>query len=350
MKKSIWLLIVALSSAFLLSTAVFGQETTGNIEGTVKDPTGAVVPNAAVTIRSFEGTNDRSGTTTIGVSQGFNRTVSADSNGFFRVLQVPPGVYMITTAPVSGFGEAKYENVQVVLGKTTQLDIELKAGAAVATVDVGASDQPIDTTDNEVSTSLNAQKLELIPKGLDFSSALKFSPGTRPEPAAGGFTIDGATNAENVFVIDGQEVTNYKDAGVNKNNLIPFQLIQELTVKSSGFDAEFGGATGGVINVATKGGNNDFRGEFGINFTPWAWAGQNPPSLLRFPSGSGAAFVQPTEYFTQPKQRRLDSSYSATLSGPIIKNKVWFFGSWSPQNIDQTLDMTFYTNAPAATR
>jgi hypothetical protein len=350
MRKQLKFISLILSVIFSLTAAVFSQETTGNIEGTVKDPTGAVVPNASVTIRSFQGSTDNSGTTTTGVSQGFNRTVTADEAGFFRVLQIPPGVYIVTTAPISGFGEARYENVQVVLGRTTQLDIELQAGNASAVVDVGVSDQPIDTTDNEVSTSLNAQKLELIPKGADFSTALKAVPGTRPDSVAGGISIDGATNAENVFIIDGQEVTNYKDAGINKNNLIPFQLIQELNVKSSGFDAEFGGATGGVVNVVTKGGNNEFHGEFGTSFMPSKLMGENRPTLLRFPSGTGTSFVQPTEFFRQPKQRRLDLFPSATLSGPVINNKLWFFGSWSPTIIEQNLDVTFYTNAPAATR
>jgi hypothetical protein len=343
-------LVKILSFIFCLSVFTFGQETTGNIEGTVRDASGAVVPNVAVTIRSFQGTTDASGTTTTGASQGFNRTINADSEGFFRVLQLPPGVYVVTTAAVSGFGEARYENVQVALGKTTQLEIQVAAGQATATVDVGISDQPIDTTDNEVSTSLSAQKLELVPKGTDFTSALKASPGTRPDTVAGGFSIDGATNAENVFIIDGQEVTNYKDAGINRNNLIPFQLIQEVNVKSSGFDAEFGGATGGVINVVTKGGNNDFRGEFGVQFSTSKLNARNRPTLLRFTSGTGTAFVQPTEYIRLPKHDRLDFFPTGSLSGPIINNKLWFFGSYSPTIIEQTVNTTFMTNAPAATR
>lgn len=329
------------------SAAIFGQETTGNIEGVVKDPTGAVVPNAAVTVTSSASANG----TIVPGSSGFNRTVTANEEGSFRLLQVPPGNYVVTTGAISGFGEARYENVSVVVGKTTQVNVELKAGGTSAVVDVASNgDQPIDVTDNEVSTSLGAQKLALIPKGADFTTALKAVPGTRPDAVAGGFTIDGATNAENVFIIDGQEVTNYKDAGINNNNKVPFQLIQELNVKSSGFDAEFGGATGGVINVVTKGGNNEFHGEAGMGFTPYKLASENRPTLLRFPSGTGAAFVQPTEYFTHPKQRRLDTYPSASLSGPIIKNRLWFFGSYSPTVIDQTVDVTFYTNAPAATR
>jgi hypothetical protein len=342
-KDGFFALLVTLCFAAL----AMGQETTGNIEGTIKDPTGAVVPNAAVTVRSLAASDG----TIVPGSSGFSRTVTADGEGFFRILQVPPGNYVVTTGAISGFGEARYENVSVVVGKSTQLNVELKAGGASAVVDVASSgDAPIDVTDNEVSTSLSAQKLALIPKGADFTSALKAVPGTRPDAIAGGFTIDGATNSENVFIIDGQEVTNYKDAGINNNNKVPFQLIQELNVKSSGFDAEFGGATGGVINVVTKGGNNEFHGEAGMSFVPSKLAGQNRPTLIRFPTGSGASFVQPVEYFTHPKQRRLDTFPTASLSGPIIKNHLWFFGSYSPTIIDQIVDVTFYTSAPAATR
>ena len=350
MKKNMRFMIAILSILFCLIASAVAQETTGNIEGTVKDPTGAVVPNAAVTIRNLTSTTDASGTTTTGTSQGFNRTVNADAEGFFRVLQVPPGVYTVITAPISGFGEARYENVQVVLGRTTQLNIELKAGGASAIVDVGTSDQPVDTTSNEISTSLNSQKIELLPKGVDFTSVLKASPGTRPDTLAGGFSVDGATNSENVFVIDGQEVTNYNHAGINRQNQIPFQLVQEVQVKASGFDAEYGGATGGVINVVTKGGSNDLRGEFGMQFRTSKLDANPRPSLLRFASGTGAAFVQPTEYFTPQKPQYLETYPTANLSGPIINDRLWFFGSWSPQIFNETRDVVFLTSAPAATR
>lgn len=350
MNKKFELISLIFSFFFCLVASAVGQETTGNIEGYVKDSSGAVVPSVAVTIRSFKGTTDASGTTTIGTSQGFRRTVTSDSNGFFRVLQVPPGVYVVSTAAANGFGEARYENVQVVLGKTTQLEIAVTPGEASAVVDVSVSDQPVDTTDNEVSTSLNAQKMELIPKGVDFTSILKASPGTRPEPASGGFSVDGASGAENVFIIDGQEVTNYRTGTLNGNNAIPFQMVQEVQVKSSGFDAEFGGATGGVINVVTKGGNNDFRGEFGLQFVTSKLNGNPRPVLSRFISGSGAAFTQTIEKIQMPKPNYTNTFPTANLSGPVIKDKLWFFSSYSPQIFDEIVPTTFYTNAPAATR
>lgn len=329
-----------LTAVFCLSAITFGQaETTGNIEGTLTDQAGAVVPNVSVTIKNTSKTGS-----------GFNRTVTANGEGFFRVLQLPPGVYTITTTAANGFAAATYENVSVTLGKTTQLNVQLTTGTTAVVVDVASADQAIDTTGSEISKSITAQQIELLPKGVNFTTALKAIPGTRPDPIAGGFTIDGATNSENTFIIDGQDVTNYRNAGINANNMVPFQMVQELQVKSSGFEAEYGGATGGVINVATKGGNNDFRGEFGMQFTTSKLEGTARPFLQRFFSGSGANFVQSFELIDQPKAKFLNFFPTANLSGKIIKDKAWFFGSYSPQILDQTTDTVFYSNAPAATR
>lgn len=357
MRKKFEFISLVLALVLGLGVSALGQETSGNIEGTVKDATGAVVPNVAVTIKGSQ----RDSATASG--QGFSRTVTTDASGFFRVLQVPVGTYAVTTEATAGFGAATYENVNIVLGKTTQLHVEVAPGQASAVVNVGTTDNPLDTTGSDISTSVNAQKIELLPRGTDFLSILKTIPGVRNEPlvgnnAGGAFSVDGASGAENIFVIDGQEVTNYKVAGVNANNQIPFQLIQEVQVKKGGFDAEFGGATGGVVNVVTKGGGNDFHGEFGISFNSSKFRGNSRPSLLRFTSGSdkvgpppSSDFTQSTEYFLNiPKSRTLDTYPTANLSGPVIKDRLWFFGSYSPQIFETTTDTTFYTNAPAATR
>jgi carboxypeptidase family protein/TonB-dependent receptor-like protein len=350
MRKKFEFISLMLALVLTLGVSALGQETSGNIEGTVKDATGAVVPNVAVTIKG----SLKEGATAAG--SGFSRTVTTNSDGFFRVLQVPPGTYVVTTEATAGFGAATYENVTVVLGKTTQLHVEVAPGQTSAVVNVGTTDAPLDTTGSEISTSVNAQKIELLPRGVDFLSILKTIPGVRAEPlvgnnAGGGFSVDGASGAENIFVIDGQEVTNYRVAGVNGNNQIPFQLIQEVQVKKSGFDAEFGGATGGVVNVVTKGGGNDFHGEFGIAFNTSKLNGNVRPVLRRFTSGTGAAFTQTSEYDRNiPKNKTLDTLPTANLSGPILKDKLWFFGSYSPQIFETTTNTTFYTNAPAATR
>ncbi len=273
MNKNFKLFFLMLSLVFSLTATAFGQETYGNIQGTVKDPNDAVVPNIAVTIQ---------GTTT-----GFNRVVTSGTDGSFSVDQVPPGTYTITSAAASGFGSTRYENVTVALGSTTTVNLKLTIGSGQTTVDIVASgDAPVDVTASQTQTNINAQKIELLPKGVDFTSVLKTVPGTRAEANAGGFSVDGASGSENVFVIDGQEVTNFRTGTLNSNNAIPTQFVQEVQVKSSGFDAEFGGATGGVINVVTKGGGNDWRGEFGMQFNVAKFRGENRPTLLRFTSAT----------------------------------------------------------------
>ncbi|MEQ1765039.1 MAG: carboxypeptidase regulatory-like domain-containing protein, partial [Pyrinomonadaceae bacterium] len=339
---SFWTLLLC----FVLAGTTFGQETTGGIEGQVKDPAGALVPNVTVTVTD---TNKSSGTTTTGVGAGFRRTITTNEEGFFRALQVPPGSYLVVTSPTGGFGEARYENVTVAIGQTTRLDVVVNPGGAVNTVDVTVSDAPpVDTTNNAIQTSINAQKIELLPKGTGFTSLLKTVPGTRPESRTGGFSIDGASGGENVFVLDGQEITNYRTGTLNETFNIPTQLVQEIQVKSSGFNAEYGGATGGVISVVSRGGNNDVHGEFGIQFETPKLNGDLRPLL----GGTASAnfFTSTPEYFNPPKTQGSNVFPTANLSGPIIKDRLWFFGSYSPQYFVTEVTTQYFTNQAAATR
>lgn len=348
-KQAFRVLFTALVFAMMTASAVFGQETTGNIEGTVQDPTGAVVPNITVTITNA----GASGASTTGTGAGFRRTISSNAEGSFRAFQIPPGNYDVVTTASSGFGVARYENVVVAIGKTTQISITVNPGGNAVTVDVSSSDTTtIDTSNNAIQTTVNAQKMELLPKGTGFTSILKSIPGTRPESRSGGFSVDGASGGENVFVIDGQEVTNYRTGTLNESYSVPTQLVREVQVKSSGFDAEFGGATGGVISVVTKGGSNDFHGEFGVQFETPDLNGSARPLVTRFTSGTVAAgnFVQTSEYFAPQKAGGNNLFPTANLGGRIIKDRLWFFGSYTPQIFQTDVDTQYFTNAPAATR
>ncbi|MFN6963493.1 MAG: carboxypeptidase regulatory-like domain-containing protein [Pyrinomonadaceae bacterium] len=345
MKTNFRFVITMLSLVLCFSAVAFGQRTTGDIEGTITDPQGAVVPNVTVTIVSAQSAGAGS---EANVTTGFRRTVTTDSNGFFRVQQVPPGSYLVTTAPISGFGEGRLPNVRVSVDTTTRADIQLSVAGTVGTVNVSADDAPpIDVGGTKVQTNITSQRIELLPKGVDFTSVLRTVPGVRPESLAGGFSIDGASGSENTFYIDGQEVTNFRTGTLNGNNAIPTQFVQEVQVKSSGFEAEFGGATGGVVSVVTKGGSNDFHGEFGVAFNTQKLNGGPRPSLFRFTNGSGASFVQRAEYIKPPKAGGTDFFPTANMSGPIVKNKLWFFGSYTPQIFTQDVTTDFYTNASA---
>lgn len=345
MKKKLRILNLAILFVIGLTTVVFGQETTGSIEGTIKDPAGAVVPNITVNIVTATGTGTSAGT-------GFRRTVTTNDEGFFRVLQVPPGVYNINTAASSGFGESRYENVSVSIGQTTQLNLSVSPSGNVTTVDVNATDAPpIDTVNSAIQTTIAAQKIELLPKGTGFTSLLKTVPGTRPESRSGGFSVDGASGGENVFVLDGLEVTNYRTGTLNETYNIPTPLVQEIQVKSSGFNAEYGGATGGVVSVVTRGGSNNFNGEFGLQFETPKFNGSPRPLLTRLQTGSVASntFSQTAVSFDPPKADGANVFPTANFSGPILKDKLWFFTSYSPQVYVTEVETQYYTQVPNTT-
>ena len=147
----------------------------------------------------------------------------------------------------------------------------------------------IDTTDSKVQTTITRALIDKLPSGTSFTSLLKISPGTRPEPLSGGFQVDGASGSENTFIIDGQPVENFRTGTLNGVNNIPTSLVSELQIKTGGFEAEHGGASGGVISVATKSGSNEFRGNAGTAFETSKLQPSPRNILSRFQSNSSCA-------------------------------------------------------------
>lgn len=344
MSKKLNYLASVFALFFYFNAIAFGQIQTGTIEGTITDPTGAVVPGVGITITSRVNTESGRTDTTV----GFRRTATTDESGFFRQQQIPPGFYTVTTAVTSGFGISTANNVEVVLDKTTPVNITLTAGTGTVQVDVNADTLAIDPTDNKIQTNITQRTAELLPKGVNFTSLLTVAPAVRNEPLSGGFQIDGASGSENTFIIDGQEVTNFRTGTLNLNNNIPFQFVQEVQVKSSGFTAEFGGATGGVVNVVTRGGGNQFRGEVGTEFNISKFQG-NPRPFLNLTNFTGGRAVE-----NIPVRKDEGTSFFpfVSLGGPIIKDRAWFFGSYAPQilNTDRTIDLFASNNFNPATR
>ncbi len=345
LKSFATLFAVILCFAF---TAI-AQETTGDIEGTVKDPNGAVVPGAVVTVKSVgSSTGARPDSTA-----GFTRNITASNNGFYRMQQIPPGFYSVSVAPVAGFGEATVKNVEVVLGRSTLTDITLAVSGSTNVVDVVADGGvAIDPTSNKVQSNITAQAIDLLPKGTNFTSLLQTTPAVRNEPLSGGFQIDGASGSENTFIIDGQEVSNFRTGVLNINNNIPFQIVQEIQVKSGGFEAEFGGATGGVINATTKSGGNDWHGEIGTSFFVDKFQSAPRPFFRQViigeqtPPNPVLPALRTTEEIQPPKDRGTSHFPFATLSGPIIKDRLWFFGAYAPQFINTDRTVQYQTADP----
>ncbi|MBS1793579.1 MAG: TonB-dependent receptor [Acidobacteria bacterium] len=343
MNRKFNLSVFALTLVLAFAGIVFGQETRGSIEGTVKDSQQALVPGANVEIK--------------GKTVGLTRNVTSDNEGRYVAQQLPPGVYIVT-ASTKDLGAAPQE-VTVTIGNATTLDFNLVVKSQISTVDVVADNTVIDTTEAKAQTNITSQQIEKLPKGTTFSSLLRTEVSTRAEGLAGGFQINGGSGAENSFMVDGQEVGNFRTGALNSNNDIPYQAVQEVQVKSSGFEAEFGGATGGVISVVTKSGTNDFRGEFQMAFQSQKLNAGPRPVLANSFTGStttvggvGNQFVnsgQYVEYFGQKRDSGTNVFPTASLGGPIVKDKLWFYAIYSPQIFQVTRTTTYMTGFPSTT-
>lgn len=309
--------LVPAASLVLFGFGAFAQERDGNIEGKITDSQGAVIAGATARV----------------TGGSITRTVTTDERGYFRVPALPPGVYTVE-ASATNFAMREVTGVAVTLGKTTVLALELMAGGSTEVVTVSAEDTAgINTTDSKVATNLGVRAISVIPRTPNFTSILTVSPSTRSEPKSGGFQVDGASGSENTFIIDGQEVTNFRTGTLNGNNNIPTQFVQEVQIKTSGFEAEYGGALGGVINVVTKGGSNEYHGELEIQFTP-AGAQAGPRSIQ-------AADPVNLRYINAPRPSGTGLFPAVTLGGPIIRNRLWFFTSHAPQFLPTEINYRF---------
>jgi len=320
-----------------LATAVFGQRTTGDIEGKVTDTNGAVIPGVSITVT--------------GITVGFSRTVQSDNQGEFRVQQIPIGLYNVATAATSGFAAATISDVTVTIEKATMVNIKLglttTAESVVVTSD--ALGVNVDITDSKVQTNITQGLIDQLPNGTSFTSLLKISPATRQESRSGGFQVDGASGSENAFLIDGVSLENFRTGTLNGVNNIPTALVSEIQIKTGGFEAEHGGASGGVISVVTKSGSDGFHGEFGSDFE---LSGMQPNprfTLQRFVSNSATQadiLANPDFVYTLPQNKDKFANFfpTATISGPVIRGRLWFLGSYSPQ-VFRTTRVSNFINA-----
>ena len=311
----------------LLAVLLFGasvtaaQETRGSIEGIVKDTSGAVLPGVTVEARS---------PALVGVA-----TATSDTNGMFRFPVLAPGVYEVT-ASLAGFKTAKVENIQLALGQILKLDIPMPVASVSEEIQVTAESPIIDVKQNAATANIQAEIIDRIPKGRNFTSILTSAPGTNDEAKAG-LAIDGATGSENRYIVDGQDTTNLRTGVSAKTVLTDF--LSEVQVKSSGYNAEYRATTGGVVNAITKSGSNSYRGDIGSYFSDQKWAGDVRPSLRLNPANQTLA-----EYIVTPRDSGNDVEPIADLGGPLFRDRAWFFVGYGPQIRRRERTVTFTSN------
>lgn len=298
-------------------TAV-AQERFGSFVGIVKDASGAVVPGASVTITNKE-TNRVFATTT-------------DDEGKYFARDLEPGRYAIKFE-MPGFKTGEAPDVILLLGKTIAVNMTLQVGDVQQSVEVVYAAPLIDTQTTAITHNVTAEEFERMPKARSFQDVALTSPSVNSGDIEGGIQVNGASGAENQFTIDGLSTTGVINGNSRQDAV--YEFLQEVQVKTNGIEAEYGGALGGVISAVTKSGGNAFHGEL-----HWYTSGSPLNAipnkrLLIDPVTSSSAFYVQDEKF---KNHR--NEVGGSVGGPIVRDKLFFFSSITPEFQRREADVT----------
>jgi Carboxypeptidase regulatory-like domain/TonB dependent receptor len=289
--------------------------TTANLSGFVRDPTGAVVPGATVTARN-PATNDV-------------RTAVSNDEGFYQLTKVPPGNYEVSVE-ATNFKKAVVPSITLTVGQRADLDVALEVGQITDVVTVtGATTELIETSKTNVSNTIDQRRIENLPiNQRDYINfALTTSTVTRdngrpigPAPTSG-LNFGGQRGRSNLVQVDGADNT---DNSVNAaRSTVSQEAVQEFQVVTNSYAPEFGRTAGGVVNVVTKSGTNDVRG--------------NIFGFLRHKSFQARNAFAPTIDNTPGKKPPFTrAQYGATLGGPFDHDRTFFFFAFEQRRRQET--------------
>jgi hypothetical protein len=310
-----WALWGGAFAALLLSPTANAQERFSNLVGTVVDQSGAGVGDVLVTV-----TNNESKRTL---------TVTTGPDGAYYVREVEPGRYTVKFER-QGFTVKEAPNVNLLLGKTIKVDTTLQVGGLQEEMQVVGETPLIDIGATQRGQNVPAEEFDLMPKGRSFQQLAATSPSVNSATALGGIEggiqVNGSSAGENNFTVDGVAVNSLVN-GHQRQDAV-FEYLQEVQVKTSGLAAEYGGALGGVISAVTKSGGNEWKGSLFYYYEG---------NQLRTNSGFAERLVldpatQNNAYYVQDDDQTFKThEFGGSLGGPIVKDKLFFFGSLSPR-------------------
>jgi hypothetical protein len=297
-------LVVFLASAVLLAQA---QATTADLAGTVVDPNGAVVPGATVTAKN--------------IATGITRTVTSGDDGTYKFIALPPGEYQVTTEAAS-FKKVIISPVRLTVGQSAELKINMEIGTQDVVVNVPAdSVELVETTRTSVSNTIDQRRIENLPINERSATGFALTISTvgrdngkpvGPAPTSG-LNIGGQRGRSTLIQVDGADFT---DNSINAaRSTVSQEAVQEYQITTNSYNAEFGRATGGIVNVVTKSGTNQFRG--------------NVFGFIRDKSIQARnAFAPLIDNDPKKKPPYTRVQYGFTFGGPIIKERTFYFGSF----------------------
>ncbi len=316
----------------VLAMGAWAQSTTdGAIGGTVTDSSGAVVPNAKVTVKNL-GTN-------------IEQNVTTDETGYFRVGKLQPAVYSVMVE-AQGFAKFTAERVVVQVGSVTEINATLNVASAGATVVVSSEAPQINTTSPEFAPVIDQTAINNLPiNGGRWSNFVLLTPGAVNDLNGFGLvsfrgvstllnnnTVDGGDNNQAFFSEErGRTRIGYSS---------PKAAVQEFQVNTSNYSAEYGRAAGAVVNTVTKSGTNQFHGEVYFYDRDNSWGATNPFTTLTTRQSNGSFATNPY------KPEDVRKIYGFGIGGPIIKEKLFFFFAFD--RYDKNYPGTAKASNPAA--
>lgn len=313
-----------LVTCILTAAAAHAQLTTSDILGTVTDTTGAVIPNAAVTVRNL-GTNE-------------TRTARTDNSGTYTFSLLQPGHYSVRVES-PGFKAATTSNLSVEAGDRARADAHLETGATTETVEVQAQTPLLQADNATVSSTVTAQQVQDLPlNGRNFVQLVQLVPGANEGPGNGltsggrpddrrqssSFSVNGQDDTLNNFIIDGFDDN---ERIIGTSGVKPsVEAISEITVQTNSYSAEAGRTAGGVVNIVTRSGTNTFHGTAYEFFRNDIFDARN--------------VLQRTG--NQPELRQ--NQFGGSIGGPIFKDKTFFFGDY--EGFRQVNGLTYLSTVP----
>ena len=305
-----------LTIAWLLSAGMVAMaQSTGTIQGTITDESGAALPNAQVTVHSLE--------------TGVERTTQTDSLGSYQVAALPVGVYRIEVH-AQGFQPSTVNDLTLEVGRTVVQSFQMKVGGVAQTINITAEAGVIETTTSTVGQVINQKTVQEIPlNGRHFVDLGLLIPGSVTPPQNGFLTAPLRGQGSFAFNTAGnrEDTVNFMINGVNLNDMVQNQItfqpsintVQEFKVDNSTFSAEYGRNSGAIVNIATRSGTNTFHGE-----------------VFEFLRNEA---LDARNFFDARKPPFKRNQFGAALGGPIHKDHTFFFFSY--EGLRQRQGLTF---------
>jgi Carboxypeptidase regulatory-like domain len=317
----------------LASVPAFAQSqaSSGQIAGAVVDSQGAIVPNATVKA--------------VNTQTGLERSINAGEDGLYSIILLPPGIYKVT-ASAQGFSAVTVDNVEVAVGRTIDVKIILGVSGVQEVVNVTAGSIQVQTTRSEADAVVNQRAIENLPiNGRRFQDFVTLTPAAQVDPRRQQISLSGQLGIHTNVSIDGADYNNPFFGGIrggersNNAYTVPQEAIKEFQVVASGYTAEFGRSTGGIVNAVTKSGTNEFHGSGFYLYRPQGLSrGNDFTDAIELNLRNNLLPGQsPRQIVVAPTQHQWGGSFG----GPIKKDRIFFFGAYEQQRQRQGREVFF---------